>query len=727
MGRLGYLILLSLLIIGGAYVFWPTGEPERDPPLWHGEAPTRYRLVAGGLTQEVDGGLVRIADLERPLDGNLHRMLWSFVRSLTVNERVAIATAEDRLGGYGITAERELSGDGQRLRWGGSGNDFYVWDGRRLIPCGKDITDRLDVLARRLDRAVLIELTSIHGVNVDGLSLRLKDGGWHDALRSERPSFNRRINRLYDLLERLRLEDLARRTAPLAPPLHQVRLSHEDVTAPERLVRVWSAPDGDGGLLQVDSLPVQRLVAADLARWQAVLATFAGDYLFNLETEFALRPLGEIRVQDSDGLRFRLEKHGLNDVQHGRSQWDVVWPGGREAASETAAAIIAMALDEVAVRDPQRRQVGDMPPATARHLTFVFKVDQRTLEVAIDGDRIWSPTHVATAIKLPDLLRRLVPDDMLDQALTLRGAERVVKIQRQWHRGAEAGRSEVVAVAAGTGTVEGSWRRTWPKDAGGGISALAVDRLARAFCSARSVTVRLPTAADRAVIAAPVFELDLRFAQAQVRLSNDHSRLGDTTDQDLGFAFAPEGDRWRAVEKESGISHLVDAELLDLLQAPLTDDLVLPLVPSQVTRIEITGAAGRFALILRGDAWLVQMLDATGRQLQEPQPAEAVEVRRFLRLINGLRAMRSDPTAGAFPPDQLSGSVVVVYPGTGDASVRVTLNLGQAQSGELPVVVDGAGTRGLAGGRQFVGADLLPALLPPVKQFLAVPAKPASP
>lgn len=727
MGRLGYLILVSLLIVGGAYVFWPTGEPERDPPLWRGEAPTQYRLVAGGLTQDVDGDQVHIGDLARPLDGNLHRMLWSFVHSLTVNERVAIPTAEDRLGDYGIGAERELSANGHRLRWGGSGNDFYVWDGRRLIPCGKDITDRLDVLARRLDRAVLIELPTISGVTVDGLSLRIDDGGWRDALHSERPNFNRRINRLYDLLERLRLEDLSRRTAPLAPPLHQVRLRHQDLTAPERLVRVWSATDGDGGLLQVDSLPVQRIVAADLARWQAVLATFANDYLFNLETEFALRPLGEIRVLDSDGLRFRLEKHGLNDVQHGRSQWDVVWPGGREAASETAAAIIAMALDEVSVRDPKRRQAGDMPPATARRLTFVFKVDQRTLDVAIDGDRIWSPTHVATAIMLPDLLRRLVPDDMLDQALTLRGAERVVKIQRQWHQGAEAGRSEVVAVAAGTGTVEGSWRRTWPKDAAGGISALAVDRLARAFCSARSLTARLPTAADRAVIAAPVFELDIRFAQAQVRLSNDHSRLGDTTDQDTGFVFAPEGDRWRAVEKESGISHLVDAELLDLLQAPLTDDLVLPLVPSQITRIEFTGPTGRFALILRSDAWLVQMLDATGRPQQEPQPAEVVEVRRFLRFINGLRATRSDPTAGAFSPDQLSGSVVFVYPGTGDASVRVTLNLGQVLSGELPLVVDGAGTRSLVGGRQFVGAELLPALLPATKQFLATPAKPATP
>ena len=735
MGRLGYLILVALLVAGALYVFWPAHEPERAPPLWSktgtktgsGDAPAHYRVEAGGLTQEVDGEVVRIAGVERPLDANRHRMLWSFISSLTVNERVAIPAGEERLAEYGIVAGREISAEGKRLRWGGSGKDSYVWDGRRLIPCGKDITERLDTLARRLDRKVLLDLPPVRGVTVDELNLRLEGGGWRDALRSERPDFNRRINRLYDLLERLRLEEFTTRAAPLAPPLHQIRLSHQDLTEPERLVRLWAGVDGDGGLIQVDGLPVQQLSASELRRWNEVAATFDKDYLFNLETEFSLRPLGEIRVHDQDGLRFRLEKHGLNDAQHGRSQWDVVWPGGREAASEAAAAAIAMALDETAIRDPRRRQPGETPPPTARRMTFVFKIDQRTFEIAIDGDRLWSPTHVATAIALPGLLQRLVPDDMLDQALTLRGADRVVKIQRQWRRGPEAGRAEVVAVASGTGSVEGLWRRTWPKDLSGAVSPLAIDRLARAFCSARSLAVRLPIAADRAVVADPDFEIDIRFAQVPVRLSNDHTRLGDTTDQDLGFAFAAEGERWRAVEKESGISHLIDAELMDLLRAPLTDDLVLPLVPSQITRIEFLGAAGRFALLQRGDGWLVQALDGTGRAVGEPQAAEVVEVRRFLRLVTSLRSLRSDPGAGPFNPDQLSGSVIFSYPATGDGSVRITLNIGNLTDGELPVLVDGAGIKHIAGGRQFLGPEHHQALIPRAQQFVASAPTPAAP
>jgi hypothetical protein len=734
MGRLGYLILLTLLIAGGAYVFWPEPVEIEQPRLWKGGTPTRYRVLSGGLTQEIDGPTMRIDGIERPLDFSRHDELWSYVRSLKVNESVVTKVPEDQVNAYGLDGMRELSGGGLRLRWGGTGQDSYVWDGAaaRLIPCDKMLITKLDALTRRLDQMMLIELPSIYGIAIDGLSLRLENGAWRDVLNAERPAFNRRVNRLYDVVEVLRLDDLHHRAAPLVPPQHQLRFSNKDAAQPERLVRLWpteaagGARDG-GGLVQVDALPVQRLDAAAYARWTTTLATFAGDYLFNLETEFAARPLGEIRVEDGAQLRFRLEKHGLNDVSSGRSQWDVVWPGGREPASENAAAAIAMAFDDMAVKEPRRRQAGEEPPPTAHRLTFVFKVDLRTMVVAVDGNRIWSPTHVATAVALPGLLARLVPDDMLDNALTLRGSERVVKIQRQWHRGPHAGRSEVVAVSAGAGGVEGSWRQTWPKDAGGAISVLAVDRLARAFCTARGVDVRLPTPADRAVVADPTFELDVRFAPAQVKLSNDHTRLSDTTDQDLGYAFIPEGDRWRAVEKESGISYVVDAEVMEMLQAPLTDDLVMPLVPSLVIRIEITRGDGRYALLRQDEDWRVQALDATGRATGDPLAAETVEVRRFLRLLTSLRALRNDPDAGPLAPEQTAGSVQCTFPASGEGYTRVILNLGQPTGEQMPAVVDSGGMRGTPRGRAWLAADQREVLLPPRTKFLSAPTTPTKP
>ncbi len=731
MGRLGYVVLLLMLVAGAAYVFWPEAAEAQAPPLWRGETPSRYQVVAGGLTQEVDGSVVRIHQLERPLDANRHDELWSYVRSLTVVERLITSVPEDQLPAYGIDGSRELMGGGLRLRWGGTGDDTYVWDGAhaRLVPCERAVATRLDALTGRLDQARLIDLQPLRGIGLDGLTLHLEGGAWRDAQLSERPDFNRRVNRLYDLLELLRLDDFSRRAAPLAPPLHQVRLSHRDLDQPERLVRLWSSAqvgeraDQGGGLIQVDTLPLQVLSAATLVQWTTVLATFRGDYLFNLETEFGLRPLGEIRTYEGDQLRLRLEKHGLNDVANGRSQWDVVWPGGREAASENAAPAIAMALDEMAVRDARRRLPSDVIPPTARRLVFVFKVDQRTLEIGIDGERVYSPTHIATAVSMPGLHARLVPDDMLDHALTLRGAERVVKVQRQWHQGPRAGEVDVVAVGAGSGSVEGTWQQTWPKAvAGTPVSALAVDRLARALCHTRSIEVRLPTPADRAAVANPAFELDVRFAQAQVKLSNDHTRLSDTTDQDLGFAFVPDGARWRAIDKESGISHLIEAELLDLLQAPLSDDLVMPLVPSLVTRIEINGPSGRFALLRREEAWVLQHLTASGGTTGAPQAADAVEVRRFLRLITGLRSLRADPTAGPFTPAQLVGSVLCVFPGAGEGNARVALSLGQTVDHQIPVIIDGGGLRGLPRGRLYLAEDQLAGVLPPATNFLSAAA-----
>ena len=740
MGRLGYFILLALLVVGSAYVFWPEPAEHVDPPLWKGEIPSKYQVIAGGLTQHVDGQFVRINDVERPLDTNQHHELWSYLTTLTVNERAVTRVGEEQLASYGIDGSHEVSGSDVRLRWGGKGKEFFVWEGvtGRLMPCAADISKRLDALTRRLDQTLLINVLTVRSIGIDTLRLRLEPNGWRDEAQAERPNFNRRVNQLFALLETLRLNDFVRRDpSSVVMPLHVLRLTRQDVAgaaasvaavasaasvAADVQVRLWTVPNG--GLIQVDALPAQNVDAQTLANWNEVISRFRSDYLFNLETEFALRPLGEIRVFDQAKLRFRLQKHGLNDVAEGRSQWDVVWPGGREPASENAASAIALALDELEVREPRRLQPNEELPAQARRLTFVFKVDQKTFEIAIDGNRVFSSTHVATAVALPRLLAELSPDDMLDNTLTLRGAERVVKVQRQWHRGPQAGRSEVVAVAAGSSGTSGNWQQTWPKDTvGAAISSMAVDRLARALCTARSRSVRLPTPADRAAVANADFELDVRFAQAQVRLSNDHTRLADTTDQDLGFACIPEGAHWRAIDKETGISHLVDAELIDLLQAPLTDDVIMPLVPSLVSRIEITVSTGRFALLRQAEEWQVQTLDAVGRASGDPLAADAIEVRRYLRLLTTLRSLRSEPDAGPLAPEQVAGSVLCVFPGSSEEMARIVLSLGQTIGQQMPVVVESmSGVRNVPRGRSYVASDQRDLLLLPAAHFLRAAA-----
>ena len=94
MGRFGYLILVTLLIAGGAYVFWPEPAEIELPRLWKGETPTRYRVLSGGLTQEVDEETVRIAGIERPLDVNRHDALWAYVRSVAGQRETRDLSAE---------------------------------------------------------------------------------------------------------------------------------------------------------------------------------------------------------------------------------------------------------------------------------------------------------------------------------------------------------------------------------------------------------------------------------------------------------------------------------------------------------------------------------------------------------------------------------------------------------------------------------------------------------
>ena len=733
MSRIGYLILVALLLALGTYVFWQKEEATPLEYAWTKDAPTRYRLVRGDVVQEVDGKVVRIKGLERPIASDKHALLWEFIGSWGWLPKHSITgVSEDELASYAIDGTQELTCDGLFLRWGRSKKDYYVWDGLRgRIYISDDyFYERLNVLSERLDDLEMLDLASYSRVTVDNLNLALDNGEktagsprWRDTVRPQRPDFNLRINKLYDLLGVLRLRDLSQQQPRLMKPLHTLRFATNDPTVPEQTLRMWQ--DGTAAIIQVDDLPVQRIESRTAQLWPEVLRMFERDYLFNMYEEFARQPLTEVQVAVAGVQRFRLEKHGLRDVAEGRSQWDVVWPGGREPASAEAAPLLAFMLDKLYVDDPKPRTLNDEIPASALTITFVFQQDRRNMTIALANGFVYSPTHVGKVVEMPPLLNDLTADRMLDPALTFRGAERVVKIQRQWHRGAQAGRAEVFAVQAGAGEEKGVWMQSWPKDEKGhAVSIVAIDQMARALCTAQGKDVRLYSAADRAGLAAPEFEMDVRFAPAPVRLSNDHSRLVDTNDQDVGFAFARVDGNWRAIDKDGGVSYGVSDELLELLQAPLVDNLVLPLIPSLVTRLDIYHAQDRIRLAQNDQGWQMQLLASNGSKQGDEETADAIAVRRHLRLLAGLRAEKTDPQAGPFAPNEFVGSVVCVFPGAEKGDTRVTLSVGPTVDGLTAVVVEGgAGMRGLPRGRVYVQAALITQVLVTEKHFRTVTGK----
>jgi hypothetical protein len=727
MSRIGYLILLTLLVVLGTYVFWQQPEP---PPLeypWTKEAPTRYRVVHGDLVQEIDGEKVRIKGLERPLSSDKQRRLWAYVKDLGWLPKASITGVnESDLPQYGIDNSHELSCDGLFLRWGKNKKDYYLWDGLRgrIYISEASVNERLNTLSERLDDLEMLNLPSYTRITVDNITVALDPQStnvdaarWRDVVRPQRPDFNLRVNKLYDLLSELRLRDLTSQQPRLVKPLHTLRFGTNDATIPEQTLRIWQ--EDQTAIIQVDNLPAQRIESATAQLWPAVLEMFKRDYLFNLYQEFARQPLAEVQVAVAGKQRFRLEKHGLRDVAEGRSQWDVVWTGGREPASAEAAPLLAFTLDKLYVDDPKPRSRNDEIPGSALTITFVFQQNRHTMVIALADGFVYSPTHVGKVVEMPDLLSDLTADRMLDPALTFRGAERVVKIQRQWFSGPQSGRAEVFAVQAGAGEEKGVWMQSWPKEEKGhAVSIVAIDQVARALCTAKGHDVRLNDAADRAGLAAPDFEMDVRFAPASVRLSNDHSRLVDTNDQDVGFAFKRIDGKWRAIDKDGGVSYGVSDELLELIQAPLIENLVLPLIPSLVTRLDIYQQQERFRLSQTDQGWQLQLLQANGTNATDSENADVIAVRRHLRLLANLRAERSDPQAGPFTPAELVGSVVCVFPGAEQGETRVTLSVGPTVDGLTAVVVEGgAGMRGLPRGRVYVLADMMQQILVTAKRF----------
>ena len=522
----------------------------------------------------------------------------------------------------------------------------------------------------------------------------------------------------------LRLTDFAGKQPTGEPDIGEMRLSQEQgPLALDQVVRIWSA--AGGGFIQVDGLPAQPLDKDDVAEWLEALADLERDYVVDLARRFILSPLTEVLVSKAGAELFRLEKHGLQDTNDGLSQWDVVWPAGREVASATAASLLALTLDLLPAQGVKPGSKADRPPADALVLDFVFQLDMHHERIAIFGApgawQIWGPTHRGTLKDLPLLLRDLSAASMLDLKLVDRPWSQVVKIQRIRHE-VDGVHGETFAVDAG-----GTWRQTFPAVARERqIDQLAIEQLARAACSSQAVSARFVTPQDGDILAHPDFELDLRFMPRTVKHSSDASRLDETTDQDLGFCFKREGDGWRVVNREAGVSYLLNAEVEEMLRYSVQDNLVVPLVPSLVRRIEVASPDGHYLLTEDAHGWNGQVVDADG-QPGPVQVVDEVEVRRLLRRIATVRAGHIDAKAAPLAAKEVSATVVCDLPSAFTKEI-VTLSIGTHRAAGDEFVLSAESTA--ASRHPPIGRCYLPAsaaaqvaqLTPPLSSLLPAAA-----
>ncbi len=741
MNRIGYLVIAVLIVGLAAYLFWPQAVVGEGVPLFDRPEPAEFVVKAAGLEQRVTGRTVTVAGLDRPVDAQRVAGLWTMLHAIAVPKaKIVDPVAPDQLSAYGIDGTREISATAPTaltLRWGESGGNGYIWDGHRLFNVPEPAVARLETAAGRLDvMAALPSAGSIERIDTGAAVVERTATGWRDTRHPERATCTVRAGHLLGRIAALQLANLAPAAATEPACVLHVSSAHP---AEEHVVTLGAMPGGAaGGTIAVDALPAQRIGIDEFTGWKHDCDELAHDYLVDLDPGQARVDIEHVVAQLGGRPWFSADRRQAS-FRPGETDWDVSWEGGREAASEDSVASLLAVLAAIPIEDSA---AGPSPlPAslTARRLCLVHQnggID----DITIDGDQAWTPTHHGRVAVLPAMLASLEPATLLDRALTVPAPERVEKLQRQ-EFAHQPPAQEVVARAE-----DGTWSRTFPAPAPGtsraAVDAVVVGRLARALCAARATSVRLLTDEDRATLEHPVFELDARFApRAAGAPSMEIADERDTVPQDRGFAFAPEspaqaatnaggGGAWRAVDKEGGVSYLLDAETVDILRAPIDADALYPVVPGLVRTIEVVTAKERY-VIERGDqGWTVRDADAANGSSppSPPEPANEIEVRRLFRDLAELRALSREPTAAPLLPTAASATICCAMPASAGETERLTLTIGGAENGSAPASIDSTRPQTpVPKGRVRLAAAAIIKIAPQRSRFVAPSAVPSAP
>lgn len=684
MSRIAWTLVLAVLVAGGAYVFWP--EPQTAAERFvDASQPATFTVRCKGLEQRVDGTRVLVGRLDLAADRGKVGALWNVLAGLPVPPGKTVdRVTEDQLAGYGLDSSRELSAEGLRLRWGASGGTDYAWNGatRRLVVLPTGAAAAIDAAAQRLDDRKLLPANLLADRLVaDGTTFVRQGAAWTVELHPERPSPARRVNALLQLAAGLALTDL---DAPPVPTLAPVaaRLSLTGTAAdgdpmemgPEskrRIVLVELALHRDlagGGQVAVQGLPPQRLDPAAFLAWEGAFAALKQDLLLTLDE---VVPRSEIMafVVARDGAElFRLERREKPSGTD-EHRWDLAWPGGRDDAAPDAFTRFTALLDSLRIREPRAEGLPRALPAGATEITIRWGRKGQSYRLALAGPQAWSEQHRGRLADDPaTVLDQLVPGRWLDRRLLRRDPGRVAKIQRVLHD--EIPRREEVV----TRNEAGAWLRTWPKQsAAQPVDAAAVERLVRLLAGAELGRLRFATAEDRAILADPQVEFDLRFAATTAgKQSIADTDVDETADQDWGMALRRDaaGGPWRGIDRDGQFGFTLDEELVEALRLPFDPGAVFPVVPALVKRCEIRRGERLTVLVRVGARWTV----AEGG---DPLPADEQAVRRWFRALGQLSAAARDDRAVEPPAVQLEGSVRCEVPGLDGGTEVQSLAVGR--------------------------------------------------
>lgn len=683
MSRLGYAVLLLAIIAMGWYVLRPAQSTASEwERLYQGAIPTVYTVRANGLEQQVDGKRLRIGTIELPLAEERASALWNQIQVLSAPaERFVTGIRAADYAAYGIDPlVRSIDGEGVAISWGRVDGNSYVLDriGGRLAAIEADGVARLDALCRRLDAEVPVPLVMPVAVTVDGQRFVRRGDQWASALDATRPSAVARVRELMTFINGLRLVHLDGVEPVAAEPVTRMVIEYPATEVAKEghrpLLDLTISAGPDVGYWQAQGWPAQTLSTSTVDMARMLAASFREDRLFNLGGGLFGHGITAAVVTRAGEEWFRLGSSTARQLDDLSSRWDVIWAGGREYADPAAADRLADALNAISVSDVRPRLAVEPPWPDAVRIDLAVTGNQAPLFLELRGRELRTDSHVGFAVNLPELIADLSPDRFLDPVIANRVPERVIKLQRRLFNRTPALEETFVCDERGV------WRRTFP--AGGPVDQVVLQRLARALAGGRARAVRQATEADRALVDEREIEIAVRFAPKESGKANDFTDLDETTTIDVGLAIAQRDGVWQALNLGSGIAYELDEDFVDLLRIDTASPLVMPIIPALVSMISLTSVQAPDAAVIlrqRRHGW---ELVADGTE----QPADAVEVRRLLRDLANLTALRRIEGT-ALTPAETAFTVAVTLPGTErELNERMLLHI--APPGTLGAAVD---------------------------------------
>jgi hypothetical protein len=623
--RNGYLILGAILLLLAIFVFWPGGGYQPLVAVYEGPAHERFTLSGFGYRQEVDGDqLVLEAGgrrLERRTDTEKVANFWKLWSRLRVEARgIRDGIGEDQLAAFGLDAQSpRLEAEGLSLSWSLGAREAFIYDHtrQRILRCQPQWLERIDGAARRLDQAQLFTLDQeITLLRVGAQTFLVKDKTWIDPAQPQRPALAPRVGDLAKLLFEQQLSDPVG-ADPGPEPQQRMEGAFRSAGG---LQADWRLLEGAGGgwFLAVEGLPAQRIEE----RLATVL--LAMDEELRLDRFFAIRngltgsPVEGLTVYLAGREHFTVAINRGGEEDDGESNWDLIWEGGRVRADAASPLRIADALNGIVVSGWSHRPLaGEWQPAlepgaVSLRLTLT---GQPPRHLTISGQVITTDNHQATVVSLPPLLADLSLEQFLDPMIHNLDQTRIIKLQRLGPGG-----GEVFVLNEDRG-----WERSYPQR--GPVVSGAMEQLLAALTHLRAESVRLQGAEDQAILAAPELEIDARIAARDLENGEDDVRVEHTIERDWGMALRREGDVWRAVDKENGLSYVLAGSRVQDLFRPLDRPLLLPLVASQLARIAIEREDGvRYELQRQAGTWVLRAEGYRG-------PADETQLRRFLNLL----------------------------------------------------------------------------------------------